>query len=176
MVCSLIIGRNILEPQTIEPDENLDAIKQHDSKWELRLKDAEKKAAERALEYATQQVEYVKQMDLIGLDTDISTKIGGFSIDPTKAWLLPIQEWLGYICEAVRVIKNIIVWEECYITFWIALGSFILSIMSYFMPWAFLIKWTLRILGEQFNNEVYFVVFVTNIHCFGQCGFCLDHG
>jgi hypothetical protein len=134
--------------QSIEPNENLRDIEEFDSRWAQRLKDAEEKAAQRALEYAKEQEEYLKQMEEIGDDTDISTKLGGFSVDPTKRWLLPIQEWLGIICEWIRILKNIIVWEECYITFWVALFSFFLSIISYFVPWAFLTKWTLRIVGK----------------------------
>ena len=149
LMYSLIVGKNAMDAQTIKPNENLEASKEHDDKWKKRLKDAEEKAAQRALQYAQEQEEYMKQMQEIGdeRDTDISTKLGGFSVDPTKQWLLPIQEWLGIICEAIRVQKNIIIWEECYITFWIALGSFLLSIISYFVPWAFLTKWTLRIIG-----------------------------
>lgn len=148
MIYSLILGK-YANAQTIKPEENLCAIKEHDSRWKKRLKDAEEKAAQRALQYAQEQEEYLKQMEEIGdeRDTDISTKLGGFSVDPTKRWLLPIQEWLGIICEAIRVLKNVIIWEECYITFWIALGSFLLSIISYFIPWAFLTKWTLRVIG-----------------------------
>ena len=125
-----------MESQSIKANENLKAIEEHENRWKTRRKDAEKKAAQKALEYAKQQEEYLEQMDAVGGNTDITTKMGwGFSIDPTKRWLLPIHEWLGIICETVRVIKNIIVWEECYITFWVALGSFLLSIIFYFIPW-----------------------------------------
>jgi hypothetical protein len=112
MVYSLIVGKNAMGAQAIQPNENLDALTEHDKKWKQRLKDAEEKAAQRALEYAKEQEEYLKQMEEIGdeRDTDISTKLGGFSVDPTKRWLLPIQEWLGIICEWIRVLKNIIVW------------------------------------------------------------------
>eukprot|EP00804_Cyclotella_cryptica_P003215 CCRYP_010465-RB/>CCRYP_010465-RB protein AED:0.11 eAED:0.11 QI:193/1/1/1/0.61/0.57/14/6319/1145 len=145
LLYSLVIGKNVVGAQTIEPNENLKATEEYESMWKQRLKEAQQKADQRALEYAKQQEEYLKEMEEIGEDTDISTKIGGFSVDPTKRWLLPIQEWLGIICEALRIVKNIIIWEECYLSFWIALGSFLLSIVFYFVPWAFLTKWTLRI-------------------------------
>lgn len=175
MLYAFVMGKKVFGAQTIDQNENLDAIREHESKWKLRLKDAEEKAALKALEYQKQQEEYLKEMNEIGEDTDISTKIGGFSIDPTKQWLLPIQviisdsflsitktilivqpsnifriiqEWLGIICESIRVTKNVIVWEECYISFWIALGSFMLSVMSYFVPWSFLTKWIMRIIGK----------------------------
>lgn len=152
MLYAFVVGKKVFGAQSIKQNENLNAIKEHESKWKLRLKDAEEKAAQRALEYAKQQEEYLKEMNEIGEDTDISTKLGGFSIDPTKQWLLPIQEWLGIICEAIRVTKNVIIWEECYISFWIALGSFLLSVISYFVPWSFLTKWTLRIIGKDASS------------------------
>ena len=34
--------------------------------------------------------------------------------------------------------------EECYLSFWVAACSFILSVVSMFVPWGFLAFWTLR--------------------------------
>ena len=52
----------------------------------------------------------------------------------------------GITCTWLRVFKNIFCWEECYISFWIAISSFFLSVAVFFLPWGFLLKWTLRII------------------------------
>ena len=64
-----------MESQSIKANENLKAIEEHENRWKTRLKDAEKKAAQKALEYAKQQEEYLEQMDAVGGNTDITTKI-----------------------------------------------------------------------------------------------------
>jgi hypothetical protein len=146
LLSSLFFGKYLVGPQTIAAHENVNEIQASETKWGNRLREAEEKANQRSLEYYKQQEEYYKELEELGdAGDDISTKIGGFSIDPTKQYLLPIQEWLGIICDILRITKNIVIWEECYISFWIAIGSFILAVAFYFVPWAFLIGWTLRI-------------------------------
>ena len=72
--------------------------------------------------------------------------VGGFALDPTRAYLYPIQQYLRVGCIWLRVLKNILVWEECYISFWVTMLSFALSVIVFFIPWSWLIKWTLRII------------------------------
>jgi hypothetical protein len=45
----------------------------------------------------------------------------------------------------MRVFKNILIWEECYLSFWIALTSLSLAVVVFFLPWGLILKWTLRI-------------------------------
>ena len=72
--------------------------------------------------------------------------VGGFALDPTRAYLYPIQQYLRVGCIWLRVVKNILVWEECYISFWVTMLSFAVSVIVFFIPWSWLIKWTLRII------------------------------
>ena len=77
---------------------------------------------------------------------DLSAQtVGGFALDPTRAYLFPIQQYLRVGCIWLRVFKNIMVWEECYISFWIAMTSFVISVVVFFIPWGWLIKWLLRV-------------------------------
>jgi F0F1-type ATP synthase assembly protein I len=147
LLYSLVIGKNISSARAIEPNENLDAIKRAEEMWKERLKDAKEKAEKRALQYQKEQEQYWQEMAELEADADIGTKLGGLSFDPTKAWLLPIQQWLGIICESLRVVRNVIYWEEPYISFWITLGCLLLSLLFYFVPWGFVVRWTLRIVG-----------------------------
>jgi len=143
---SLILGKHTTGPQSIEPNENVDAIEANSTSWMKRVKDAEEKANQRAIEYAKEQEEYWSEIESLG-DGDISTKAGLFTIDPTRVYLYPVQEWLGIICDILRVVRNVIVWEEPHYSFIIAFGSFILAFVLYFLPWGYLIKWTLRVVA-----------------------------
>ncbi len=93
-------------------------------------------------------VYYTQDLEEIGdADQDLSAQtVGGFALDPTRAYLFPIQQYLRVACTWLRVFKNIMVWEECYISFWIAMISFVISVVVFFIPWGWLIKWLLRVI------------------------------
>lgn len=136
-------------PQAIEADENIEGIKDAENFWEARVRDAEERAAKRAEEYAKEQEEYLKELEEIGdTNQDLSAQAtSGFGkLDLTRAYLYPIQQYLRVTCIGMRVFKNILCWEECYISFWITALSFVLSFVVFFIPWGFLLKWTLRII------------------------------
>lgn len=105
----MLRGKSITGPHTIEANENLEEIKASDKLWTQRVEEAEKKANQEALDYAKEQEEYWKEMEDMG-DGDISTKIGGFTINPTRQYLYPWQEYLTIICDFLRIVKNIVIW------------------------------------------------------------------
>ena len=84
---------------------------------------------------------------------DISTKVGengGLTLDPTqvlKPYLYPSQLHLLFVCKWLRFFKNILLWEECYYSFWVVLVCFAMSVVFWFVPWCFLTKWTARIVA-----------------------------
>ncbi|EJK45473.1 hypothetical protein THAOC_35911 [Thalassiosira oceanica] len=131
----------------IEANENCDLISAELNFWDERVKLAEERARIRAEEYARQQEEYLRELEEIGdVQYDLSAQtVGGFALDPTRAYLYPIQQYLGVACEALRILKNILLWEECYLSFWIVVGSFSLAAITFFVPWRFIIGWTSRI-------------------------------
>jgi hypothetical protein len=69
----------------------------------------------------------------------------GFGLDPTRAYLFPIQQYLGVACDWIRVLKNVLTWEESYISFIVSVVCFVLSVVVFFIPWGFCIKWLVRI-------------------------------
>jgi hypothetical protein len=77
---------------------------------------------------------------------DLSTQTAGGVILSPRVYLEPIQYILRDACIGLRIFKNIIMWEECYISFWITLSSCVFSVIFFFVPWGFLLKWTLRII------------------------------
>jgi len=133
----------------IEVHENVDGIEEAENYWEKRIREAEDRAKERAEEYAREQEQYLKELEEIGeTDVDLTKQTGGLAarVDPTRAYLFPIQQYLGIACTWMRIFKNIFVWEEGYISFWTTVLSFTLSVVAFFIPWGFLLKWTMRII------------------------------
>ena len=146
MLLCLIRGKERRQLK-IEANENCDLISAELNFWDERVKLAEERARIRAEEYARQQEEYLQELEEIGdVQYDLSAQtVGGFALDPTRAYLYPIQQYLGVACEALRIFKNILLWEECYLSFWIVVISFTLAAITFFVPWRFIIGWTSRI-------------------------------
>jgi len=141
---SLITGDNITGPHVIETNEG-EAV---DTLTE-RMRDAEDKAKKWYEKYVKDNKQYLKEMAEVGdTNEDLSAKMTADSaiLNPAKVYLFPIQNILRVACNGLRIFKNILLWEECYISFWITLSSFVLSVILFFVPWGFLIKWTLRII------------------------------
>jgi hypothetical protein len=144
----IVLGDDMTPPHNIKPFENFEAARAEMAQWVKRVEDSEKKAERAYLEAQKEEEERLKELEEIGeADEDIGTKVGGgISIDPVRAALYPIQLMLGVVCRAVRVVKNIVTWDEAYFSFWIATGSLILAVVCLFVPWFWLIKWTSRVL------------------------------
>lgn len=135
-------------PQTIDPEQVASAKAKGNEVdyWEVRVKRAEEKAKRRAEEYRQEQEEYLRELSEIGnANEDLIEYSAGFGLDPTRAYLFPIQQYLGVTCDFIRVLKNVLTWEESYISFLVSVICFVLSIVVFFVPWAFCIKWLIRI-------------------------------
>jgi hypothetical protein len=87
----------------------------------------------------------MKEMGDIG-DAVLTNKNSKLSVDPLKPILFPIQQNLSILCEVLRLIKNIVIWEECYYSFWVTLTCIVLGVTCLFIPWRFCILWSSRIL------------------------------
>lgn len=145
---ALVFGRRP-GPQTIDPNKwaETKAIANDSDYWQARVVRAEEKAKQRAEEYKKEQEEYLRELEEIGdVTEDLVENSVSFGIDPIRTYLFPIQEYLGVACSWVRIVKNILTWEESYISFLISTSCFILSFAVFFVPWTFCIKWTLRII------------------------------
>lgn len=127
----LILGKPLLAPRPIEAFENEEEARKFVEDFQNRVKEAEEEAEKVAEENAKLEEEREKELAELGdLDTDISSmKRGGVTINPYRAFLWPAQQYLCMVVKAIRLGKNIILWEECYFAFWITLGCFVLSIV-----------------------------------------------
>eukprot|EP00339_Tiarina_fusa_P025749 CAMPEP_0117019744 /NCGR_PEP_ID=MMETSP0472-20121206/15103_1 /TAXON_ID=693140 ORGANISM="Tiarina fusus, Strain LIS" /NCGR_SAMPLE_ID=MMETSP0472 /ASSEMBLY_ACC=CAM_ASM_000603 /LENGTH=1103 /DNA_ID=CAMNT_0004724777 /DNA_START=181 /DNA_END=3489 /DNA_ORIENTATION=+ len=148
ILSQLITGESKAGPHDIKPFEGYEESTAATKQFMKRVADAEAKAARDYAEAQKVEEERLKDLAEIGdADADISTKVGGgISIDPIKTALHPVQLMLGMVCGALRFVKNVVIWEEAYFSFWIASGCIVLAVACLFVPWVFIMKWTARII------------------------------
>ena len=150
---TLILGRGISPPQTIAAYENADEFQSFEKEMKAKIETFEKEAEEARLENLKKQEEYQKELAAIGdANVDISTQSGGgvmgtgVSIDPFQALWVQIQTILEQVITILRFTRNVIIWEESYLAFWLTTACYLLAIICLFVPWGWLILWTTRIL------------------------------
>ncbi len=144
----IALGDDFAEPHKIEPFENYEASKKEAVRWVKRIEESEKRAARAAEEANEAEILRKRELAEIGnTDIDIGTKVNQASIgaNPVKAALYPIQLMLGILVRTTRIVKNVLLWHEAYISFWVTTGSLVLAIISLFVPWLWCLKWGSRI-------------------------------
>jgi len=154
---TLIFGRGISPPQTIAPYENAEEFEEFEKRWEEAVKTFEEEAEKARIENLRKQEEYQKEMAAIGdANVDISTQGGGgvmgtgVTIDPFAALWVQIQTIVEQVVTIMRFVRNVVIWEESYIAFWLTTSLYLLAIVCLFVPWGWLILWTTRILVWTF--------------------------
>lgn len=142
----VIIGKCSSPPRNIKPFQGFDAAKVALERWMKRVADSEEAAQRAYIQAQKEEEERLKELEAIGnADADISTKVGGgISVDPMKAALHPVQLLVGQICRVLRFIKHVVNWDEAYFSFWVTIGSAFLAFACLFVPWFFIIRWTMR--------------------------------
>lgn len=144
----IALGDDFVEPHTIQPFENFEEAKKEQEDWVRRIEDAEKRATRAAEEANEAEVERQRELAEIGAtDTDLGSKVNqaGITPNPVRAALYPIQLMLGILVRSIRIARNILTWQEAYLSFWITTGSLVLAIISLFVPWFWCLKWGSRI-------------------------------
>ena len=146
-VWTLIYGNTYQPPDNIKAFQNEQESTKYMEDWQKRIKEAEDAAAKAYEENLKAQEEYEREMDEIAETTmtDIATKQRGISIDPFKPILYPVQQNLAMIVRYLRHARHIVSWEECYLSFWVTIGCFLLSFVCAFVPWFFIIHWSARV-------------------------------
>ena len=142
---SILIGSGGLEATQINPLEGHKETTKLETKWKQRLADDDAK--------------YYKQLELnakvkaISDEATIRTKTKASAntalVDPLSALagakLLPYQQRLSGYCKKMRHIRNVMNWNESIISFFITLILFGAGIVALFIPWRFILQWTLRV-------------------------------
>ncbi len=137
-------------PMSIKPDENLEQIMAFNEKQaELRkARDEVIKMIE--MEQKMYETYIEAQTSCLEEEVDITTKARGdlssFTLAPFRGLLLPLQQILHGICIILRVTKSVIVWRDSYVSFWIVTACFVASFILVWIPWAFLLSWTFKII------------------------------
>jgi hypothetical protein len=142
---AVIVGTSSTLPRRIRPNENASKAEEYYESWRKRIEESESAATKAYEEQLQAQREHEKEVqDYIDGDVDLADRKEGVSVDPFKQFLFPIQQCLAVLCRYVRHTKHVLTWQECYIAFWVTSACAILAVLTAFIPWLFIIKWTAR--------------------------------
>lgn len=146
----ILTGHTPSPHQTIEPFQNWEQAKSDIDKFMERITEsqkrasiAEQKASKEILIREKQEEERLEDLR----ETDTTTKTQGIeaSVNPVGRSLLPFQLALGMLCRSLRFVKNVVIWEEAYFSFWVVSSCIFLSVACLFIPWFWIIRWSSRL-------------------------------
>ena len=145
----LILDRAMVGPETIPENHMQVEADAFEEKMKKRIEKAEAAAERRREEEMKMLAEHEKQMAELDTtaETDISTQAGGLALAPLKRFLYPAQKALAMLCAGVRFVRNVYIWEEPYFAFFLTAASILIGLVFLVIPWAFLIRWTGRIVA-----------------------------
>mmetsp|Transcript_6803 Transcript_6803/g.9990 ORF Transcript_6803/g.9990 Transcript_6803/m.9990 type:complete len:1147 (-) Transcript_6803:2430-5870(-) len=134
-------------PKEIKPMEGYKESVKYEKRWTDRMNEDNRQYARQADLYARlQEVE-----DDSNIRTKSKSKLKGALIDQILApKLLYYQQWLSSICLKIRLVRNVFNWSESEIAFFVTLALFGSSFIALFIPWAFLLRWTSRVVAWVF--------------------------
>jgi len=109
------------------------------------------------------------EQNIIGENIDIATKVkphntlaGSFldSVELLKFWIYPWQLRLGKLCRILRSVRNIVMWEQSYWSFWLTCASLVCAVICFFVPCLFILKWSARLIVHSLFLWTFFRKFV----------------
>jgi hypothetical protein len=151
LVKELVFGKASI-PDAIAPNEGLEAMAVYEKQLEEK--------AERLKREKEAEADYERTLreelglDAVNQDDDeiVSTKqriLDKLSVNPMllpfKSTLYPIQKELRKRVLQLRIATSIVTWQERIYAFWITTLSIVITGLIFWVPWAFLLKWILRI-------------------------------
>lgn len=141
----LVLGKSMAPPDLIKPQQNINETRSTIDEWQKRMVESEERAKKAYEDSLKAQEAYEKDMAEIGeAKTDISTKAGGVSVDIFKPIFFPIQKNLAMVCRTLRFMRAVVLWDECYFTFWITMLSVVFGVAFLFVPWLTILRWSAR--------------------------------
>ena len=144
MLSRLLVNKSLTE--TIESDENLPAIKAYEAKVAAQAKRRKEENAKAEEHEAALQMELEAEAAKAEAAEELNKKGGfGFNLNLLKPHLYPIQKELRKVIYGLRATKGIFLWGEAFYTFWIVTVCIFASLVFFFIPWSFFIKWTIRV-------------------------------
>ncbi|KAG7337322.1 C2 domain containing protein [Nitzschia inconspicua] len=137
-----------VSPVDIAEYENEAAIRAYEEEMERRMEEEQQKQKDR--QAAAKALSEFLDSDSTppeDVDAELETKLPArHNINPLAVYILPIQQILGQICKAVRIVRSVLMWDESYLAFIIWNACFLVGLIFLFVPWHFLARWTARIL------------------------------
>jgi len=136
--------------QTIEANENLTAIQEHDAAIEEHKKQKKEEEIQMAARSIEEDHEHVVD-ESATMETNVPVESANSNsfmawLNPFKPIFHPVQKLLYRLLVHLRIIRSIIMWEESYYPFWMVTWSFLLSISLLFVRWGVILRWTFRVL------------------------------
>ena len=140
---------NSIPPEKIPPNFQIEAVKEYEenetlAKEKSKLRKEQEEKLEKELLAEMHGGADQEEVDIASPDTNL-IPLPGVSVNPLKPILYPIQKELLKVVTYVRIVKTIVLWEETYYSFWLVTFAFVASALFLFIPWAFLLRWTLRV-------------------------------
>eukprot|EP00986_Skeletonema_menzelii_P003510 scaffold1089_cov131-Skeletonema_menzelii.AAC.3 len=134
-------------PKEIKQMEGYKEYVKYEKRWTNRLKEDDKQNARQADLYARLQEVNAES----NIKTKSKSKLKFDLIDQLLApKLLYYQQWLSSICLKIRFVRAVFNWSEAEISFFVTLALFGSSFIALFVPWAFLLRWTSRVVAWVF--------------------------
>jgi hypothetical protein len=82
---------------------------------------------------------------------EIETKTGSLQLNPLKLILLPIQQILGLVCKTIYIARSFLLWDDHSVyAFVITNACLAAGVGMLFIPWNWLLHWTLHIIVWTF--------------------------
>ena len=143
----LMTGKSHHTASIIEPLEGYKEAIKYDKMWKDRLEEDDARWAK--------QAELDAKVKNISDESIIRTKAKSNAVaDPISslagARLLPYQQRLSRYCNKIRYIRNILNWTESIESFRLTLLCFVCGAAALIIPWAFILKWSARIVVWTF--------------------------
>lgn len=142
----LLFGNFFIED--VEPNENLDALRE----FEERQKQKQDRRDNTIALRAQYEEELRKELgpDIHEVEVDIATKAAqgladSLNVRPLKSTLHPVQLKLRRIVLASRFTSKFFLWKETYYAFWITTFSFVACALVAWVPWGMVLGWAIRV-------------------------------
>jgi hypothetical protein len=136
--------------KSIPSNEYLEEIEVYDKETEATRERWTQKTKQKREDKKAMKKDLKGRISEIREDIDIATAKSGFlkggiTVNPLNSVLFPVQKRLEKAVTEVRIARSIFLWEETYVAFWIVTFAFVASALALFIPWSFLLRWSLRI-------------------------------
>ncbi len=134
-------------PKEIQQMEGYKAAVKYEKRWTNRMNEDNRQYA--------RQADFLARLAEVNDESNIRTKskskLKFDLIDQILApKLLYYQQWLSSICLQIRFVRNVFNWSEAEIAFFVTLAFLGSSVIALFIPWAFLLRWTSRVVTWVF--------------------------